>query len=270
MGISLLRRALLALLVAASLLVAGVGAAQDVATAKRELAQSDDFRVRVSAALFLGRAHPPDAVDVLGEALADQNPAVRAAAAAALATVGDPAAVPLLERAAAHESQPAAKGAMDRATAALKATSVRNAKYVVQLGTMRNNTTVRGNQLGGVLRDAARARATAIPGVVVADGNEAARIARERSVPLLTLDGSLTRLTQGRSGGNVTFRAQVQFALRKDQTLKASMTGAATSYDTAGALANQARLISLQNDAVDGAVESAMRGADSGLAMAAQ
>jgi len=45
--------------------------ASDAATAGRDLQSSDDFRLRVSAALTLGRTHAPDALAQTADALAD-------------------------------------------------------------------------------------------------------------------------------------------------------------------------------------------------------
>ena len=73
-------------------------AAQDTATAIRELADSNDFRVRVTAALVLGRTKPPGAREPLERALSDAHPAVRIAATTALGALGDQDSLPALER----------------------------------------------------------------------------------------------------------------------------------------------------------------------------
>src|ERR1700732_1019171 len=78
--------------------------AQGVAAAQQDITGSDDFRVRVNAALTLGKAKPPDARALLERALGDAHPALRPAAAAALVALGDPAAIPALERRLAGES----------------------------------------------------------------------------------------------------------------------------------------------------------------------
>lgn len=246
--------------------------ADDVSQARHELVTAEDYRVRVNAALVLGRMHPQGAREALEHSLADTHPAVRAAAAAALGTLGDPQAIGPLERAAAPETAQAARAQMRLAADALRKVSASlGAKYVLELGNMRNNTSTRGSQLGYVLHDAAAARAASLPGVVLAEGPErekTLRMAAQKSLPVLTLDGSLTGLTQAKTTSTVSFRAQVMFAIRKEQTLKASLTGAATSSDGVAALTNQARVVELQNDAVDGAVQSAMRGVPSGITIA--
>ncbi len=250
---------------------AGTSPAQDAAMARHDLATSDDFRVRVSAALVLGRSHAAGSRESLERALNDPHPAVRAAAAAALGALGDAAAIPALERRAATEQAANAKAQMRSSIDQLRSGSPawQGARYVVQMGDMRNNTSVRGDDLTRVLHNAAKARARALQGAIVTDGSEnVLRLASQRHLPVVTLDGAITALTQDRAGANVTFHAQVEFALRKDQTLKGTLTGAATSFDSMQVLANKDRVTQLQNDAVDGAVQSALRGADSGLSLA--
>jgi HEAT repeats len=250
---------------------AGTAPAQDASVARQDLATSEDFRVRVSAALVLGRSHVAGSREALEHALNDPHPAVRTAAAAALGALGEAAAIPALERRAATEQAANAKAQMRASIDQLRAQSPtwQGARYVVQMGQMRNNTSVRGDDLTRVLHNAAKSRARAIQGAVVTDGSESVlRFASEKHLPVLTLDGVITSLTQARSGTTVTFHAQVEFALRKDQTLKGTLTGAATSFDSTQVLSNKSRVMELENDAVDGAVQSALRGADSGLSLA--
>src|SRR5258706_681197 len=65
-----------------------VSTAQDFGTLKRDLATGADFRLRVGAALTLGKTHAHAALAPLVGALDDANPAVRVAAAAALGVLG--------------------------------------------------------------------------------------------------------------------------------------------------------------------------------------
>jgi hypothetical protein len=237
---------------------------------------SPDFRVRVGAALSLARTKPPDARFVLERALDDAHPAVRAAVAAALAQVGDEAAVPALQKHLASESSGAVKSqlksSIDQLSRRRSAGTLESARYVVQLGNMTNATNVRGDQLGTVMRDALKTRASGVKGVLVVDGGDPATVQRanEKHIPVILLDGTLTRLSQGASNGSVMVQAQVEFTMRKipQQILAGTLSGAATTVDTTQALGNQGRIQDLQNRAVDGAVESAMRRADTGFAQA--
>jgi HEAT repeat protein len=90
--------ALLALLLSAS---ATALSAPPLSDLLQKLARGPDFRVRVSAALQLGKTKSSVARSALETALDDENAAVRAAAAAALKVIGDPTAINALAR---HEN----------------------------------------------------------------------------------------------------------------------------------------------------------------------
>jgi HEAT repeat protein len=254
-------------LVMAPLTTTGHSIAQD-----RELTESPDFRVRVQAALRLGRAGPAGRVD-LENGLRDAHPAVRVAATAALGSIGDAASIPALERAMKSETSPTVKSAMNetinrlRGSAAVKSsspdtpTSLGNARYVVQLGLMKNISGMRGDDLDGVMRSAARAKAGTIKDAVIVDGSDPSVLKRatERKIPVLQVDGNLTRLTQvvGTDGATV-ISAKVDMSIRKlpGQTLRGTVSGNA-SGSNGTRVSNQA-IQELQNRVVGGAVESAM------------
>jgi hypothetical protein len=280
-GTGLSRRTLCGALVVAAFSVTGfarVALAQDPAGALRDLVESTDFRVRVSAALFLGRVKPSGAREALEHALADSHPAVRAAAASALGALGDPAAIGALARRA--ESEPSAsvkaqlqstieklRGGADGAGDAQRAIPS-SARYVVKLGAMRNPSGIRGDDMRRVLHDAARSRARSLRGAAVVEPDAAGLAqAAERHLPVLTLDGSLMQLLESRVSGSVQMQARVEFAIRREQTLKGTLSGAATTFGSSPTLSDQGRR-QLQDDAVDGAVQSALRGADQGLVAA--
>jgi hypothetical protein len=236
----------------------------------RDLAEAADFRVRVQAALRLGRAGPQARPD-LERGLRDAHPAVRVACAVALGNIGDREAIPAMEQAMKRESFASVKSAMKDSIDKLKARAAANApgpgaeieraKYVVQLGTMRNNSGVRQNDLDGVMRDAARAKAGTIKGAFVVDGPDAdmLRRANARKIPILLLDGKLTRLTQTKArDGGLIVSAKVDISIRRvpQQTLKGMVSGNATASDDARAAVRA--LTELQNRAVNAAVESAV------------
>lgn len=263
-----LRRILSAILFAGALLASGHSAeAQD-----RELAESADFRVRVQAALRLGRAGASSRSD-LENGLRDAHPAVRVACAAALGNIGDPASVPALERAMKSETYATVKTAMKETIDKLKGsanvktagadqpTSLAGARYVVQLGVMKNISGQRGDDLDGIMRQAARAKAGTIKGAVVIDGNDPGVVkkATEKRIPVLQVDGNLTKLTQvvGTDGATV-ISAKVDMSIRKlpGQTLKGTVSGNASGSN--GTRSSDQGLVDLQNRVVGGAVESAM------------
>src|SRR5262249_9543487 len=95
----------------------GTSVAQD---ASAELANNPDFRVRVTAALAVARPRPPNARPQPQRALDDPHPAVRAAAAAALGTLGDPDAIPALQRKAGTEGSGSVRAQMQASIATLQ------------------------------------------------------------------------------------------------------------------------------------------------------
>jgi hypothetical protein len=245
--------------------------AQDVLTAAHDITQADDFRLRVSAALVLGKSRPEGARPLLEQALSDAHPAVRAAAAAALAQYGDPLSIVALER---HAGDPSAsvRAQIQASLAVLRKSTQgpwQNAHYVVQLGNMKNGT----GQPSGILRNSARTHAAGLPGAVIADGPSPELLveAAQRHLPVLALEGS-QRLTRGQKDSDLLITAQVEFSLRRvpEQSLKGTLSGSATSIGSTNALANPSIVTQLENQAIDGAVESAMRGAAPGFEKAAK
>ena len=245
----------------------------------------------MQAALRLGRTGGTSARADLEVGLRDAHPAVRVACAVALGTMGDASAIPALQQAMRTESFPSAKTSMKDTIDKLRAggaggaaaaggntapvdpsAGVEKAKYVVQLGAMRNTTGQRAD-LDTVMRSAARAKAGSIKGAVVLDNPDAAilRRAGERKIPVLLVDGSLTRLSQstGRDGGLIV-SAQVDLSIRRvpQQTLKGMVSGNASASDDARN--TNKGLNELQNRAVNGAVESAMSSVGSEIAALAK
>jgi hypothetical protein len=276
-----------ALVAAAAALTTHIARGEEVAVgaaALRELVESTDFRVRANAAVFLGRTRPLGAREALERALGDAHPAVRAAAAAALGSLGDPAALGTLERRLAGESSASVRAQIQstvevlRRAAAAPAALVDarrqiapGARFVVRLGNMRNGSGVRGDELRRVLHAATRSRARALHGAAVVDGDGAGvlQLATGQHLPVVTLDGLLSRLTESTAEGSVQVNARVEFAMRREQELRGVLSGAATTFGSGQGISDQGRR-QLQDDAVDGAVQSALRGAEQGLFVAAR
>lgn len=249
--------------------------ADDVSTAKRDLASSDDFRVRMTAALSLGRSHDASARAPLEKALTDANAAVRTAAAAALSALSDPAALPALQRQLAAESSASVKSQLTTSIAALnRIATLAGVQLVVEIGSMKNATSVRGDALSQVLRSSAVTRARTMTNVVVAEPTDTAVLAKaaEKHVPVIALDGTVLSITQTTSGNAVSLQAQVEFSMRRipDQTLKGVLSGSATSAGQGSAPLQPRSIAQLQDQAIDGAVASALRGADHGMLLAAK
>jgi hypothetical protein len=290
LGRSRLRRALGCAVIAGSLVAASstvtrVAAAEDPSATMHDLSEASDFRVRVSAALVLGHTRPEGALEALEDALNDVHPAVRVAAARALGMLGDPAALPALEKRLAHDASASVGAQLRAAIAQLRRNGGSGdsdgdgaprrlppgVRYLVELGSMGNHSAVggdRGEELARVLGEAARARAGSMRGTAFLDGDPSLREqASKRHVPVITLDGNVTQVTEARVGGGTQVQVRVEFAVRRGQTLKGTVSGAATTFGSGGDITDQSRR-RLEDDAVQAAVQSALRGAEDGLLVA--
>jgi HEAT repeats len=272
------------LLVLAALTTSGHSTASD-----RDLTEASDFRVRVQAALRLGKVGGISARTDLETGLRDAHPAVRVACAVALGNMGDAAAAPALQQAMKGETFASVKSAMTDSLEKLRARGgavaasngggggdtsggVERAKYVVQLGTIRNVTGQRSD-IDTMMRSTARAKAGSIKGAFVLDNPDAAvlRRATERKIPVLLVDANLTRLSQSTAkDGGVVISAQVDLSIRRvpQQTLRGMVSGNASASDDARS--NNSAIAELQNRAVNGAVESAMSSVGSEIASLAK
>lgn len=264
-------RALVAALLAALVTFGATptSTAQDDASAFRDLATAQDFRLRVTAALALGKSRSPGARPALEKALGDAHQAVRTAAAAALGTLGDAAALPALRAAAAKETVPVVKSQLDGSIARLagSASPARPAgktKFIVALGKIENKSGASGAGLVGALRSSTRARMALVAGAeVIAEGGDPVAEGRSRNLPALAIDGSLTKLTQQQSKNDIGYAAGVEYVIRKmpDQTLKGTMKGAASAIADAKHVKGQEQLSQLQLDALAAAVDVALKNA---------
>jgi HEAT repeat protein len=233
-----------------------------------DIVSGEDFRVRVSAALALGKSRDASAREILEKALAnDSHPAVRAAAAAALGALGDASAAAALRRA--QESDPenavraSAKVALGKLGPAVRA------KVLVKIGKMTNRSGVRGDSMASVLGQATRERASKLSGVeVLSDDSDHLAIAAARKLPVLVIDGNVAHLKQSASGSAVQMAAKVEYVFRKEASLKATVSGAAAAEGAVDTLRDDRRVQNLQEAALVGAVESALRNPDGLLAAA--
>ena len=252
-----IRHTLVALLLAATTLLGGASAS--VADDFKNLASASDFRLRVAAALTLGKSKEPGARAALEKALQDANPAVRAAAAAALGAQADAAALPALKAALAKETSDDAKAQMQTT---IKRLSVK-AKFVVGLGKLENKSGMSGSDIMPALKSATRERMAQVPGVeVVADGADVSSASKTRGLPGFLVDGSLVQLAKKQNSDGVGYAARVEYLIRRmpDQALKGTMSGNAQALADANQVRGQSELSQLQADALAAAVDSALKG----------
>jgi hypothetical protein len=266
------------LLAAALVTVAAlpVSNADDVTSLMREVSGARDFRLRAMAALSLGNTRNTAALAPLAAALDDAHPAVRAAAAAALGALGRREALDPLRYHLAGEPFASVQSQIRRALQKLTGVGrervasageerAKGTTVLVKLGQLRNLSGVRGLQVADLFRGATRERAAELPGVeLLAEGTEGPSEAQLRKLPLLLLDGSVNRLAQGARGErNVTVSAQVEYTFRKvpEHALRGTVTGAAQARGGGRPSEDGGAVADLEDQALRGAVDSAMRGA---------
>ncbi|RLB53237.1 MAG: hypothetical protein DRJ42_12530 [Deltaproteobacteria bacterium] len=260
---------LLALVMALSAVGAPRVASADARTdyLVRLIRTSTAFRVRAQAALSLGRIEgDPAVVRVLSQTLGDEHPAVRAAAAASLEQLRDPAALPAL-RNAARDREASVRSSVQRAIRVLerlarsapRTTPVPGpgsnsgpARYYVGVGMPGTTIQVSRASLASA-RQFIEARVQSIPGVIVAPQREAngaaRRVLRTRRLTGYYLDSSIVRI-EDRNGGT---RAVVSIIVNTypGRDMRVMLQGAATVQGSSGATA--------ERQAIEGALTGALR-----------
>lgn len=261
---------------AASLLPVGVAEAKDLAALHRDLASGADFRLRVSAALAIGQMAQRSSVGPLTKALSDEHPAVRAASSAALGKIGDGSAIGALEAAHARESVASVKNQHAATIARLRrsaegasaAQASPAARFVVKLGTLSNRTGVRSPDIERTFRESTRKQVAKVAGALLpGEREDASSIARAKNLPMVAIDGSLSKLASAKSGSDVGWDAQVEYLIKQmpQQQLKGTIKGRGKALANAAAVRGPSEHAQLQTDAVNAAVESALGDASRAL-----
>ncbi|MGH7434593.1 MAG: hypothetical protein ACRENE_02885, partial [Polyangiaceae bacterium] len=199
-----------------------------------------------------------------------------------LGAIGDPDSLPPLERRLRSEPSPGVLAQLRATIDNLRRGPARtpddnsdsdlssSVRYVVKLGTMRSNASARGVDLRIILRNATRTRAKELKDAAVLEPDSPLlAVATRRHVPVVTLDGNVTQLVESRIANSVQVQAHVEFTVRRDQTLRGTLSGGATTSGSGPTFSDDDRR-HLEDEAIDGAVQSALRGADQGLMIAAR
>src|SRR6185295_21713 len=123
----------------------------------RAVTEDTNYKVRVQAALVLGKLGDPRAVQPLIKALADQNKTVRGIAASALGQLGDAAAVDPLRGLLRRETDPFVRGQAEKAMAALAARgggAGKRAKIYVNFGAFGGGVKSAGPEASKIIHEA--------------------------------------------------------------------------------------------------------------------
>jgi hypothetical protein len=267
-----LRRAVVLglLLVSASAHAASFGVRELI----ERLTNADDFRVRVQAALELGKSADPDALDPLIVALSDQHASVRAAAAAALGELGDKDAIPALKERRLDRSEAVRKQIKATLTAltAEAAGEPRPARLLVKIGAMKNRTAVKSRQIEAELEQESRRKLDELPGVRVMARSDDEGHAEKTKLPIVMVSGHIQKLQASRDGTDVVYSASVEYILHTmpEQSIAAKVSGSASGTLTQDEARNEARAAELRHQVLGAAIASALRRAPRALLAAAR
>lgn len=252
------------------LLAGGAAGESNLDLLIRNLQSGNDFRMRVQAALQLGKTGDTRATRPLSKALDDKNASVRAAAAAALKTLGDPDALPALRESRLDRS-PAVRTQIMAAIASIEE-QVREVKVLVQLGTMKNRTSKPSQQVADSLKDASRRSLRRLASVgVVAGSDDVMKVAKHRNLPAVLMTGSVSKLQAEKDGSSLLYTAQVEYVLHRmpQHAIAGKVSGSARARASADEISDVRRHAKLRDDVLAAAVDSALRRAPAALLAAA-
>ncbi len=240
-----------------------------------QVKNAPDFRVRVSAALQLGKSLTGDAAAPLEAALDDSNASVRAAAAAGLKNLGDQKALSVLKAHRADRSE----AVRAQVLAAIKSleeerTTGPKPKVLIKIGIMKNESGVKSRRIESELADSSRRKLSELPGVRVlaADGSSTSAAQKPSSVPMVMVTGNISELTALREGRSITYSASVEYVLHTmpEQAIAAKVSGRASATASAQDADDASKLAEIRRSVLEAAIASALRRAPPALQAAAR
>jgi hypothetical protein len=198
MGARQRRRRWLAALGLLVLLLAAPARADKVDDLIQVLGSDDSYKVRVQAALVLGKLKDKRAVPSLVKALVDENPTVRAVAAQALGAIGDDKAVSALKKASISDESEFVRREAQQAIKKLSASSTvptpSAARFFMALGPMTGKSKKVSADSVEIFKNALQRELGKTPGVTLEPGGDRGRTG-------YWIDGSIVRLTVQQQGG---------------------------------------------------------------------
>ena len=230
-----------------------------------QLKATKDFRVRVQAALQLGKSMDPAALRPLVDSLEDENASVRAAAVAALESLGDKRAIEPLKEHRLDRSAPV----RNQIKSSLAALEAQGPKVLVKLGIMKNGSGVSGKRIESDLAQASRQKLNELPRVkVLSEGEDGA----DRQTPVVMVTASVEQLKASREGAAIVYSARVEYVLHTmpDQSIAAKVSGSASAQASEQDANDQLKSAQLRKDVLEAAIASALRRAPRALVAAAR
>jgi hypothetical protein len=241
--------------------------AQDRVTRLIQILQSDpSYKVRMQAAITLGRLKEKRAVPALIRALGDEHETVRGVTCAALAEVGDERAIPELKKRAKGDSNAFVRTQAEKAVARLEggggggAGPPPGSRFYLTIGKMANKSEKGGTTASKVLGDALLKEFSKVTGVATSwgSGKPSAGDLAKRKIKGFVLDGSILSLTAKKSGGTVEISCNIKVSMATfpGNSMKAFYTGGASTEVSASSYRPGAE-DSLFKDVLEGAAQGA-------------
>jgi hypothetical protein len=180
------------------------------------LLEDSNYKVRLQAALLLGKLGDKSAVTPLTRALEDKDRLVRAMAAQSLARLGAPDAAPALKALLQHERDAFVRGQVEKALAALGPTRGSGAKIYLTFGSFTGGAArITDPAMLNALRAGLKRELSKLNGVTFTlESGEEKSFARSGRVGFL-IDGNVTRLDDGQVGGAVEINCDVKIMVAR-------------------------------------------------------
>jgi hypothetical protein len=168
--------------------------------------EDSNYKVRVQAALVLGKLGDPRAVPWLVKALADTNKTVRGIAAQALGQLGDPSATEPLRELLRRESDPFVRTQADKAIAVLagagSAGAGRRAKIYLSFGSFTGGVKSAGPDAAKIIQDALARELGKLPAITLSLSAADQHNFAKTGLLGFYIDGNITRLDDVAGSGS--------------------------------------------------------------------
>jgi hypothetical protein len=168
----------------------------------KAVVEDANYKVRVQAALVLGRLGDSAAIPALTKALGDANKTVRGIAAQALGQLGDPAAADALRGVLKQESDPFVRKETEKALASLeRGGGKKGAKIYLSFGPFSSGVKSAGPEAARVLHDALARELGKLPVVTMSLAPADQKNFARSGMVGFYIDGNITRLDDVPAGG---------------------------------------------------------------------
>jgi hypothetical protein len=225
--------------------------------------RDDNANVRKVSAAALGEIGDRSAQQPLVRALRDRNDGVKAAAAASLASIGAKKALPQLKQLLRRSRSRLVREHVRRAINELqRAPSTASGARLVTLGKISNKTRTGGRVLADALGDALLREFGTVSGVSVRQraAMPSAAALKQQKLTAFVIDGSIERLSQREIGSQVELTCGIRVALSTypQNSMKAFYNGAASMAVGANSF-NSSTAVRLYRELVDATAQEARK-----------